>query len=525
MLQRNVFRPVALVLAVALVAGGIGEGMGGPSRAMAQDAEKSLTDTLGDLFRDALRGPAEETEQSKSAQQAESPATVPAPPGDAQPRQAPGSRTDMMMSFSPLVKQTAPAVVNVYADRTVVRRSPFDGDPFFEQFFGRSLPNRTEKQSSLGSGVIVQSSGIVVTNNHVIANADDIRVALSDGREFESEVVLKDERFDLAVLKINSSDEFPTVGFGDSDALEVGDIVLAIGNPFGVGQTVTSGIVSALARNRIGVSDFGFFIQTDAAINPGNSGGALIDMNGDLIGINTAIFSRSGGSNGIGFAIPANLVRAFALTAEAGGDHFDPPYIGATFQAVTPDIAEALGMANATGALVVSVDEEGPAYAAGLKSGDIITAFNGQPVEHPDALGYRLATAAVGDTVDLSVTTNGGDETVSVKLIKTPEDKLVRPVPITGDSPFSGASVQSLTPADASQLKLPSDLEGLVITAVAQRSPAAQYGFRPGDVITAVNGNDTRTPDELQAALDEGGFTIRFDLIRNGRRIRQMLNR
>ena len=529
MLPRNIIRHAAAVLTVALVATGTGEGIGWGTPAQAQDAQKSFTETLGELFRDTLGGPEDDQpaapEPKAPDTTAQAPVAVPAQPVDSSAREVPASRSEMVMSFSPLVKQTAPAVVNVYADRTVTSRSPFDGDPFFEQFFGRSLPNRTQKQSSLGSGVIVQSSGIVVTNNHVIAGADDVRVALSDGREFESEVLLKDERFDLAVLKINSDGDFPTVGFGDSDAMEVGDLVLAIGNPFGVGQTVTSGIVSALARNRIGVSDFGFFIQTDAAINPGNSGGALIDMHGDLIGINTAIFSRSGGSNGIGFAIPANLVRAFALTAENGGDRFDPPYIGATFQPVTPDIAEALGMSKATGALVVDVDEEGPAAEAGLQSGDIITGFNGQPVEHPDALGYRLATAAIGETVDLAVTTNGGQETFSVKLIKTPEDKMVRPVPISGDSPFAGASVQPLTPGDAAQLKIRSDVKGLVITAVSQRSPAAQYGFRPGDVITSVNGLETTTPEALQEAADEGGFTIRFELIRNGRLIRQMLNR
>ncbi|TDH36366.1 DegQ family serine endoprotease [Pseudohoeflea suaedae] len=506
-----------------------GEGIGGAGQAQAQDAQKSFTETLGELFRDTLGGTEDAgsaaPEAEAPAPKAEAPVPAASQPVDVSARKVPASRSEMAMSFSPLVKQTAPAVVNVYADRTVTSRSPFDGDPFFEQFFGRSLPNRTQKQSSLGSGVIVQESGIVVTNNHVIAGADDIRVALSDGREFESKVLLKDERFDLAVLKINSDSQFPTVGFGDSDAMEVGDLVLAIGNPFGVGQTVTSGIVSALARNRIGVSDFGFFIQTDAAINPGNSGGALIDMHGDLIGINTAIFSRSGGSNGIGFAIPANLVRAFALTAENGGDRFDPPYIGASFQPVTPDIAEALGMRNATGALVVEVDEDGPAAKAGLHSGDIITGFNGQPVEHPDALGYRLATAAVGETVELAVTTNGGQETLSVKLIKTPEDRIVRPVPIGGDSPFAGISVQPLTPADASQLKIRSDIQGLVITAVAQQSRAAQYGFRPGDVITSVDGVGTTTPDALQDAADEGGFTIRFELIRNGRLIRQMFNR
>lgn len=528
--QRNRIRLLLPILALALglSAAGFTSGVVGQARAQSQD--KSVTETLGDIFRDALGG-----------SEAERPAEPEAPGGEAparrddgsrtraetegQLRQVPSSRSDLIQSFSPLVKKTAPAVVNVYADRTVVRRSPFEGDPFFEQFFGRSLPHRTQKQSSLGSGVIVDPSGIIVTNNHVISGADEVRVALSDGREFESEVILKDERFDLAVLKLNAEGEFPTIGFGDSDALEVGDIVLAIGNPFGVGQTVTSGIVSALARNQLGISDFGFFIQTDAAINPGNSGGALIDMNGDLIGINTAIFSRSGGSNGIGFAIPANLVRAFVLSAEAGRKHFDPPYIGATFQAVTPDIAEALGMEKSSGALVVSVEAEGPAAKAGLKPGDVITGFNGQTIEHPDALGYRLATASAGDQVTLDVFGRDGATDVAVTLEKTPEEQIVRPVAIRGDNPFAGISVAPLTRTVKDRLRLPSEIEGLVVTAVNPRSPAAQYGFRERDVITGINGVPVSEAEVLQAALDESGYLIRFELIRNGRRIRQIFNR
>ncbi len=228
------------------------------------------------------------------------------------------SQAQLQLSFAPLVKQTSGAVVNVYAEKIIQRQSPFAGDPFFEQFFGQQMPNRTEKQSSLGSGVIVEANGTVVTNNHVIEGADDIKVALSDGREFPCKVVLRDDRLDLAVLRIETKASFPTLAIGNSDAVEVGDLVLAIGNPFGVGQTVTSGIVSALARNQVVKNEFGFFIQTDASINPGNSGGALMNMKGELIGINTAIFSRGGGSNGIGFAIPANLVKVFLASADAG---------------------------------------------------------------------------------------------------------------------------------------------------------------------------------------------------------------
>jgi len=258
----------------------------------------------------------------------------------------PQSQTEIKLTFAPLVKKTVPSVVNVYAARKVPARSPFQGDPFFDQFFGRSMPDRpTRKQSSLGSGVIVDTSGLIVTNYHVIRDADEIKVALSDGREFESTVMLKDEATDIAVLKITPKGApFSVLSLGDSDSVEVGDLVLAVGNPFGVGQTVTSGIVSAQARTRVGISDFDFFIQTDAAINPGNSGGALIDMKGELIGINTAIYSRSGGSVGIGFAIPANLVKAVIAAVKRGDKTFDAPYVGASFQTVTADVAEGLGM-------------------------------------------------------------------------------------------------------------------------------------------------------------------------------------
>lgn len=237
-------------------------------------------------------------------------------------------------------------------------------DPFFQQFFGQRFPNRTERQTSLGSGVIVEANGTVMTNFHVIAGADDIKVSLSDGREYPVKVVLKDERLDLAVLKIDAKESLPTLKIADSDKIEVGDLVLAIGNPFGVGQTVTSGIVSGLARNQVSEGDFGFFIQTDASINPGNSGGALMNMNGELIGLNTAIFSKGGGSNGVGFAIPANLVKVFLEAADKGASSFERPYVGATFEPVTSDVADALGLKQVLGALVTKTVEGGPADKA-----------------------------------------------------------------------------------------------------------------------------------------------------------------
>ena len=482
--------------------------------AMAQTTvEDSLTDSIGKIFRGVI-GEKEEQAAPRSE----------AAPANEIRREPPRSRADMMQSFSPLVKATAPAVVNVYADRLVQRSmSPFGGDPFFERFFGQRMPNRTEKQSSLGSGVIIQQNGIVVTNNHVIEGADDVRVALADGREFQSRILLKDERFDLAILQIEGEGPFPIIEFGDTDLIEVGDIVLAIGNPFGVGQTVTSGIVSALARNSVGVSDFGSFIQTDAAINPGNSGGALIDMNGRLIGINSAIFSRSGGSNGIGFAIPANLVRAVAETAEAGGTVFEPPFIGASFDPVTPDIAEALGLDRATGALVADVTDAGPAADAGLRVGDIVLGFNGRPIEHPDALGYRLATTGVGTSAQLDVLSRNGRRSLEIKLEAMPEDDPRDRRNLEGQNPFAGAVVSNITPRIATQLRMPSSLRGVVVMEVPARSIAGRYGFRPGDLIAVINGIEIANVDVLEQVLTEGASFWRFEIVRGGQRIRQII--
>jgi Do/DeqQ family serine protease len=433
----------------------------------------------------------------------------------------PESREEMQLSFAPLVRQTAPAVVNVYAEREVRQRSPFQGDPFFERFFGQQMPHRSQRQSSLGSGVVIDASGVVITNNHVIDGADQVRVAFSDGREYASEIILRDETIDLAILKIDANVAFETLPLGDSDAVEVGDLVLAIGNPFGVGQTVTSGIVSALARNQVGISDFGFFIQTDAAINPGNSGGALIDMNGNLIGINTAIYSRSGGSNGIGFAIPANMVRAVAAAAETGSDTFVRPFIGATFEPVTADIAEALGAPRISGALVNDVQDDGPAAAAGLLPGDIVTAVNGRAVEHPDAVGYRLATAGIGGTAQLEVLSRGQTKTIEVALEAPPETTELL---LTGSNPLAGAVVADITPDVVQRLRLRSRPEsGVVVLEVDGRSPAARYGLRPGDIVMAVNGTDITGPDQLAEILAAGAGLWRFDIDRGGNLMRQFI--
>ncbi|MFN5721444.1 MAG: trypsin-like peptidase domain-containing protein, partial [Bradyrhizobium sp.] len=258
----------------------------------------------------------------------------------AQDRRVPSSQAELQLSYAPIVQRVQPAVVNVYAAKTVQNRNPFLDDPIFRRFFGVPGQQPEQMQRSLGSGVMVDGSGLVVTNNHVIEGADQVKVSLSDKREFEAEIVLKDSRTDLAVLRLKGTnkEKFTTLDFANSDQLQVGDVVLAIGNPFGVGQTVTHGIISALARTQVGITDYQFFIQTDAAINPGNSGGALVDMTGRLAGINTAIFSRSGGSQGIGFAIPANMVRVVVASAKSGGKAVKRPWLGARLQAVTPEI-------------------------------------------------------------------------------------------------------------------------------------------------------------------------------------------
>ena len=263
-------------------------------------------------------------------------------------------------------------------------------------------------QRSLGSGVIVDAGGLVMTNNHVIEGATEVKIALADKREFEAEIVLKDSRTDLAVLRVKDGREkFAAIDIGNSDELQVGDVVLAIGNPFGVGQTVTHGIVSALARTQVGITDYQFFIQTDAAINPGNSGGALVDLAGRLIGVNTAIFSRSGGSQGIGFAIPVNMVKVVVASAKGGGTTVKRPWLGAKLQNVTPDIAESLGLKRPAGALVATVMEKSPAARAGLKTGDLIVAIDGQTVDDQNAFDYRFATKPLGGTAQIGVVRGG----------------------------------------------------------------------------------------------------------------------
>ncbi|WP_114391131.1 DegQ family serine endoprotease [Notoacmeibacter marinus] len=440
-------------------------------------------------------------------------------------RKVPQSATRIKQSFAPLVRQTAPAVVNVYATQMArAQRSPFEGDPFFDQFFRRSPGRSLRRPSSLGSGVIVDPSGLVVTNNHVIQGADDVRIALNNGRELKAQIVLRDENVDLAILRVDGGDTLPALDFADSDSMEVGDLVLAIGNPFGVGQTVTSGIVSALARNHVGVSDFNFFIQTDAAINPGNSGGALVDMDGNLAGINTAIYSRSGGSNGIGFSIPANMVRAFVAAARAGESRFERPWLGAAFSPVTPDIAEALGLDRPTGVIVADVVEDSPADKGGIEVGDAILAMEDRPIEHPDALGYRLATHPIGTEARFTVLRDSKRLEIVTMPARAP-DLSANAVLLEGEQPLAGALVADLTTALSQRMRLKgTPASGAVLVEVERGSIAATYGFKPGDAIVELNGNMIDSAATLQRVVERGARFWRVALVREGRTYRQMFS-
>ena len=440
----------------------------------------------------------------------------------AQERHVPASLAQLQMSFAPIVQRVAPAVVNVYATHVVENQNPFMADPFFRQFFG-GVPRR-QVERSLGSGVIVDPAGLIVTNFHVIRGASQVKVALSDKREFDADIVLRDQRSDLAVLRIKGAHErFPTLEFGDSDKLQVGDVVLAIGDPFGVGQTVTHGIVSALARTKVGSSDYQFFIQTDAPINPGNSGGALVDMSGHLIGINSAIASSSGGSEGIGFAIPANLVRVVVASAESGSNAVKRPWLGAKLQEVTPDIADSLGLKVPNGALVASVVPDSPAARAGLKTGDLLVSVDGVAIEDPNAFDYRFATKALGGTAKVGILRQGRQMTVSVALQPLPETPRDE-VAISARSPFAGATVANLSPALADELRLDTQAQGVVITAVADGSTAQSIGFRPGDIVVNVNNEKIARSADLQRIANSGGHSWRITIQRGNQQISVMFS-
>ena len=452
---------------------------------------------------------------------------------EAKESRLPESRAEMQASFAPLVRKTAPSVVNIFTSKAVrARRGPtlFD-DPFFRRFFGEMLPPgsgapRERAQNSLGSGVIVRAEGLIITNAHVIEGADQITVVLADRRQFPAQVVGSDERTDLAILRIDSGGKpLPFLELGDSDALEVGDIVLAIGNPFGVGQTVTSGIVSALARTNVGVSDINSFIQTDAAINPGNSGGALVSMDGRLVGINTAIFSRSGGSHGIGFAIPSAMVRAVIAGFAKGDGRLVRPWLGAFSRSVNPDDASALGLARPAGALIEAIVPKSPAARIGLQPGDVVLAINGFEIDDDRAMRYRIATMPVGDSTTIKYWRKGGIKESRVVLEAPPEDPPRELTRLGGGNPLAGAMVANMSPALAEELGLDRFLPGVYIMQVLGNSPAARFGFRPADAVREINGRRIGNVRDLTVALDMPSERWEMVVERGGQKISLVIGR
>jgi Do/DeqQ family serine protease len=441
-----------------------------------------------------------------------------APAAVAQERAVPTSPEALRLSYAPIVKRAAPAVVTVSAAKTVENRNPLMEDPFFRRFFGPQFGGPRE-QRSLGSGVIVEAGGLVVTNNHVIDSADQIKISLADKREFPVEVVLKDPRTDLAVLRVKDGNEsFPVLDFANSDQLQVGDVVLAIGNPFGVGQTVTHGIVSAVARTQVGISDYQFFIQTDAAINPGNSGGPLVDMGGKLVGINTAIFSRSGGSQGVGFAIPANMVRVVVASAKTGGSAVQRPWLGAKLQAVTSELSREFDLKRPAGAVVTGVTPGSPAARAGLKTGDVIVSVDGQAVDDPNAFDYRFTTRPLGGQSQIGIVRGGRESKVAVALETAPEsprDDIV----IQARSPFHGAKIANLSPALADELRLDAATEGVVVLDVADGTLAQSLGFRRGDIVMSVNNQKIGKTRDLERIAKAGSRLWRITIQRGGQQI------
>jgi serine protease Do len=424
-----------------------------------------------------------------------------ADPAGALAQALPTDRSELAYSYAPLVKRVSPAVVNIYTTTTarVQRRLPF---PF------PGMPQAGERvQNSLGSGVLVRPDGLIVTNAHVVKGADEIRVVLADRREFDAKVVTQDERYDLALVRIDGGvEKFPFLEMRDSDSIEVGDVVLAIGNPFGLNQTVTSGIISALARSAGGVNDSSFFIQTDAAINPGNSGGALVSLDGRLIGINTAIYSQTGGSVGIGFATPSNIVSRIVSTGEQGG-RIVRPWLGINMQRVTPDIAAGFNLPRPAGLVVKEVFPGGPGAHAGLKRNDVIIALKDQPIDDEASLRFRLATLQVDATVPVRVIRGGKEMVFNMKLAPPPEDPPRDPAVLEGRQPLSGAGVANLSPAVADELGLVEWRPGVIVTEVKAGSFAGRF-VRPGDMILSVNGQDVKNVAELKKRIDAGVASV-----------------
>lgn len=448
----------------------------------------------------------------------------------------PSSGAQLQLSFAPVVRDVAPAVVNIFAKKVVRRRvDPFMEDPFFRRFFGDGFfgggGGRTQQRTeqSLGSGVIVSPDGMIVTNHHVVGGADEIRVVLSDRRELDAKVILSDEELDLAVLQVDPEGKpLPSLPFRDSNEVEVGDLVLAIGNPFGVGQSVSSGIISAVSRTQATQSGTPqSYLQTDAAINPGNSGGALVTLDGKLVGVNTMIFSKSGGSLGIGFAIPANLVRAFVNGARSGMG-LVRPWIGVAGQDLTAGLAAGMGLAVPGGVLVNEVYDGGPGAKAGLRVGDVILAIEGRDIRDPGDMRFRLLTAGVGRAVDLTVWRQGKQLKLPLALQAAPENPPRNVRELKGDHPLRGAEVGNLSPAFAQEIGADAMTRGVIVLGVQRRSVAARFGVRPGDVILRSNGQAihrvkgldqmlSKVRREWNIEMKRGNRVVSVEAVRNSR--------
>ena len=419
------------------------------------------------------------------------------------------------MSFAPIVRRVAPAVVNVYTKRLVRQQV----DPFWAMFNGGGL-SRDRVEQSLGSGSIVRDDGLVLTNHHNIEGATEIRVLTADRREWPATVLLDDARADLAVLKIDPKGErLPTIRVDEHASPEVGDLVLAVGDPFGVGQTVTNGIVSALARSDIGAGDYASFIQTDASINPGNSGGPLVDMSGSLIGVNTAIVSSSGASAGVGFAIPAAVARQVIETASRGGREVVRPWIGAKTQALTPEMARSLGLASARGVVVTDTWPSGPAARAGIKQGDVIQQLDGGVIDDDRGLTYGVGAHQPGDAISLAVVRGTTPRALRLVVDAPPSEPAADPRLLTGRNPLSGATIANVSPAEAYRRRLdPFVAHGVLITQVGA-GYGAQVGVQPGDFIRAINGQTVTDTRQAQSLLNTPTASWTLSIERGGQLI------
>lgn len=431
----------------------------------------------------------------------------------------PQSRAEIQIGFAPLVRAAAPAVVNIYAKRIVATRSrPLFSDPFFRDFFGDTGQVTPRVQNSLGSGVILSADGIVVSNYHVVGQATDIRIVLNDRREFSARVLVSDEEADLAILQLDEARDMPHLELRDSDTVEVGELVLAIGNPFGIGQTVTSGIVSGLARSGTATGNArGYFIQTDAAINPGNSGGALIDVNGQLIGINTSILTRSGGSNGIGFAIPSALVRQFVEQARAGNTRFTQPWAGMNGQPVDADMADSFGLPAPGGIVISELHAVSPFLAAGFRPGDVILSVDGEPVNTPAEMIYRMSVAGLGAKARVTRYRDGVTKDLTVALMAAPDIPPRGTVQIGRRSAIPGLVVSNINPAALAEHGLPLASQGVVIDDPGELG--ARLGLRRGDVLQQVNRRDIDTADEAREVLRETSGALILQIQRGDQRI------